>query len=168
MVTMRMFPFQPSSRGLIGASGAPSAEAAVEASGRAAGDRLGVAALAVLIDAVAGDVLGAGVDVGARVVAVAAAEARREAVAVVIGQAARRRQQGAQPQPWSATASNAGDAFGQPRADDEADAPPPRRPPSGNPTPSAAGSRARSALPGRDQNQKRPCALPSTSAAASA
>jgi hypothetical protein len=39
------------------------------------GRRFGVAPLAILVDAVAGDVLGAGVDVGARVVAVAAAEA---------------------------------------------------------------------------------------------
>ena len=77
-------------RAMVGAS-PPAAPARL-------GGRLGVATLAVLVDAVAGDVLGARVDVAARVVAVAAAEARREAVAVVIGGAARDAQQrGASP-----------------------------------------------------------------------
>ena len=64
--------------------------------GSAVGHR--VAALAVLVDAVAGNVVGARVDVGAGVVAVSAAEARGESVAVVIGQRARQRGAEAQPE----------------------------------------------------------------------
>ena len=86
--------------------------------GRGAG--VGVAALAVLVDAVAGDVLGARVDVGARVVAVAAAEAGREPVAVVVGQPARGAEQQAQAPGVVRHCLEGGRPLGEPRPDQEA------------------------------------------------
>ena len=84
--------------------------------GRLGGHDLRVAAFAVLVDAVAGDVLGARVHVGAVVVAVAAAEPGREAIAVVVGQAPRRADQRPQPQRVLVDGRERRIAFGQARA----------------------------------------------------
>ena len=158
-----------SARGVTGAIGAAEASAGVSGWRRRRRGLLGVAALAVLVDAVAGDVLGAGVDVGARVVAVAAAEARREPVAVAVGRAPRaREQQRAGPSAPSVAAAKPGAPSRQAGADHQARA---RTTAIANEIaeqPTAGDARAAARRPVAEPNQKNPCPAPATTATASA